>query len=252
MLRIAILSDIHWGFAPMSAARMEAVKRRVAALCPDLVVFLGDLAGGHGKPRVQANVAAGAEALKGLSAPLGAFAVLGNHDWHDDPAAQARKAGPVAAQAHLEAAGFTFLENQAQRPGRDDIWLAGITSQQAIKGRSWWRKERAGRDDLEAALRQAPGDDPIVLLAHEPDIFPDIADPRVVLTLSGHTHAGQLRLFGRALYAPSRHGTRYAYGHFEERGRHLVVSAGLGASSIPLRIGTVPEITLVEIAGPST
>ena len=70
---------------------------------------------------------------------------------------------------------------------------------------------------------------PIILLAHEPDIFPDVPG-RVSLTLSGHTHGGQVRLFGYSPVVPSRFGNRYAYGHVVEDDRHLIVSGGLGFS----------------------
>lgn len=244
-LRIGVISDLHWGFAPISAARVAQVKRRLAAMSPDLIVFLGDLPGGFGRAAI-ANVQKGAEALAGLDAPLGVFAILGNHDWHRDPAAQARRDRPVAATSHLEKAGFQVLQNRATRL-RKDLWLAGLDSQQAIKGRRFRESSRIGREDLQGTLAQMPGDDPVILLAHEPDIFADLAGDRVVLMLSGHTHAGQVRLFGHPLYVPSRHGRRYAYGHFQDGPRHLVVSAGLGATRVPLRVGTIPEITLIEL-----
>ena len=179
------------------------------------------------------------------------FAILGNHDWHDDAAAQARKSGPVAARAYLEAAGFTVLQNEALRLPTG-IWLAGLDSQQAIKGQTRNAPRREGRDDLGATLMQAAAADPAILLAHEPDIFAQTDDPRICLTLSGHMHAGQIRLGGRAIYAPSKYGTRFDYGHFKDGDRHLIVSAGLGASSIPLRIGTVPEITIIDVKSPET
>ncbi len=248
-LRIGILSDLHWGYGPVGAPFVAAVKRRLMALAPDMVVFLGDLSEGRTRSDKVRNLEAGAASLAGLTAPLGSFAVLGNHDWHDDAAAQMRRSGPVAAAAHLEAAGFTVLQNSALRPGRDDLWLAGLDSQRAFKSEPN-DANASGADDLDATLAAATGDDPIILLAHEPDIFPDIADPRVALVLSGHMHAGQIRPFGRALYAPSVHGTRYDYGLFRDGGRHLIVSGGLGCSTLPLRIGIVPEITSVDLRGP--
>lgn len=250
-LRIAVISDLHWGFAHVSTPWVHKVKTRVMALAPDVIVFLGDISAGRSLQARIANVAPGAAALDGMSAPLGCYAVLGNHDWHDDLSAQARRRGPIFASSQLEGAGFHMLANTAIRPERQDIWLAGLDSQQAFKGRKG-EPRRLGADDLAATLRAAPGDDPIILLAHEPDIFPDIEDPRVVLTLSGHMHAGQIRPFGRALYAPSQYGTRFDYGHFENEGRHLIVSGGLGCSTVPLRIGIVPEITLIECRGPSS
>ena len=90
------------------------------------------------------------------------------------------------------------------------------------------------------------GDEPVLLMAHEPDIFPTVTE-RVSLTLSGHTHGGQIRIFGWSPVVPSRYKNRYAYGHVVEDGRHLLVSGGLGFSILPVRFGMPPEINFVEI-----
>ncbi len=92
-----------------------------------------------------------------------------------------------------------------------------------------------------------PSDAPVILLIHEPDIFPKVPE-RVSLTLAGHTHGGQVRLLGHALYAPSKLSLDYSYGHFLENGRHLIVSGGLGCSWWPVRFGIPPEVVLVEVA----
>jgi predicted MPP superfamily phosphohydrolase len=84
-------------------------------------------------------------------------------------------------------------------------------------------------------------------LAHEPDIFPDVPSD-VAVTLSGHTHGGQIRFFGWIPFVPSRYGTRFAYGHIQENHCDLVVSGGLGCSGIPVRLGVPPEITVVELS----
>jgi predicted MPP superfamily phosphohydrolase len=90
---------------------------------------------------------------------------------------------------------------------------------------------------------------PIVMMAHEPDIFPQVPD-RVSLTISGHTHGGQVVVpfLGRPI-VPSEYGPRYAYGHIVEDGRNLVVSGGLGLSVLPVRFGVPPEIVLLELGG---
>jgi predicted MPP superfamily phosphohydrolase len=88
-------------------------------------------------------------------------------------------------------------------------------------------------------------------MAHEPDVFPRVP-PRVSLTLSGHTHGGQVRMFGWSPVVPSEFGNRYAYGHVVEGGRHLIVSGGLGTVSAglaPVRLGVPPEIVVVELGG---
>jgi predicted MPP superfamily phosphohydrolase len=102
-------------------------------------------------------------------------------------------------------------------------------------------------DDLPGTLRQADSSDPVILLAHEPDIFPQVPD-RVALTLCGHTHGGQIRIpLLWEHFVPSQYGTRYAYGHIVEEGRHMIVSGGLGTSAVPARLGVPPEILRVEI-----
>jgi len=96
-------------------------------------------------------------------------------------------------------------------------------------------------------LALATDDAPIVLMAHEPDIFPRVPD-RVALTVCGHTHGGQVRLIGYAPIVPSKFGDRYVYGHIVEEGRNLVVSGGLGCSGLPLRFGSPPEIVMIELS----
>jgi hypothetical protein len=69
----------------------------------------------------------------------------------------------------------------------------------------------------------------------------------VAVTLSGHTHGGQVRLFGHSPVVPSRYGNRFAYGHVVEQNRHLIVSGGLGCSILPLRFGMPPELVMIEL-----
>ena len=89
------------------------------------------------------------------------------------------------------------------------------------------------------------------MMAHEPDIFAQMPD-RVSLTVSGHTHGGQLRIFGYSPVVPSRFKNRYAYGHVVEDNRNLIVSAGVGMSMIPVRLGVPPEIVLIELGSEGT
>jgi predicted MPP superfamily phosphohydrolase len=104
-----------------------------------------------------------------------------------------------------------------------------------------------GVDDLAGTLRKVPDNDPVILLAHEPDIMPEVPE-RVSLVLSGHTHGGQVRLFGWSPIVPSRFGNRYAYGHVREQ-CDLIVSGGLGCAMVPVRFGMPPEIVLVSVLG---
>ena len=230
----------------MTPARLEAIVARAAALQGDLVVLLGDYAGGV--RRVSRRVAPGetARILATLGgAPLGIWAILGDHDWLDDPVAQERRKGPTLWHAALQEAGIAVLENEAVRLACQDrpFWLAGLGSQWAFHT----LQPRSGVDDLDGTLAATVADDaPVILLAHEPDVFPRVP-PRVALTLCGHTHGGQVRVFGYSPVVPSIFGNRFAYGHVVEQDRHLIVSGGLGCSIAPIRFGVPPEITVVEL-----
>ena len=92
-----------------------------------------------------------------------------------------------------------------------------------------------------------PAGAPVLVLSHDPDMFPRVPE-RVSLTLSGHTHGGQVALpFVRRPILPSCYGERYARGHVVEHGRHLVVGAGLGTSGLPLRLLAPPELLVLEL-----
>lgn len=240
-LRIVALADLHMGEPWVDLDRLHRVVARANALDPDVIVLLGDYSASHRWVRRVLPPDQVAAALAGLRAPLGVHAILGNHDWWDDPAAQARGGGDTIWAAALRRAGIPVLSNGVQRIG--GVWLAGLEDQWAIRRRGGF----IGLDDLPGTLAQIPEDGaPVILLAHEPDIFPDVPD-RVALTLSGHTHGGQIRLLGWSPVVPSRFGNRYAWGHISEGGRDLVVSGGIGCSIAPIRLGVPPEITLVEI-----
>jgi len=132
-------------------------------------------------------------------------------------------------------------------PGQK-FWLAGIGDQLAHRlGHGRFR----GVDDLPGTLARVHTDDPVLLLVHEPDIFPRVP-ARVALTLAGHTHGGQIRLpLIWPAFVPSRYGARYAYGHVVEDNRHMIVSGGLGTSTIPARLGVPPEVVHVELGAPT-
>jgi len=249
-LRIAAIADLHACDPWMSLDHIQAIVERTNALKPDIVVMLGDYVAGHRKVTRLIPDAEWAAVLAGLKAPLGVHAVLGNHDWWEDKTVQREGRGLTVARRALEGAGIPVYENDASRltkAGRP-FWLAGLGDQLAyLPARRFRPVKRIGVDDLAATLSKVTDDAPVVLLAHEPDVAMRVPR-RVALQLSGHTHGGQVRLFGWSPVVPSRYGNRLAYGHTRTN-CDVVVSGGLGCSIMPFRLGVPPEIVLVTLGG---
>jgi predicted MPP superfamily phosphohydrolase len=224
-LRVAVISDLHTGAPHVPLDKVALVVDRVNRERPDLVALLGDYA----DPRVvgadPVSPREVAAALGRLSAPLGLVAVLGNHDWAE---------GGREMTVALRDAGVTVLENEAVEVSRG-LWVAGVAD----------AMER--RPDLAAALSAVPEDAPVILLSHDPDVFPRVP-ARAALTLSGHTHGAQVDLpILRHRWTPSRFGAHYAGGVFQEDGRVLFVSRGVGTSRLPVRFRAPPEVAMLEL-----
>ncbi|HEY0377163.1 MAG TPA: metallophosphoesterase [Pyrinomonadaceae bacterium] len=227
-LRVAVLSDLHVGSPYIGAIKLNYIVARVNEGQPDIVVLLGDfmIQDVLGGKRVEPEYFA--ETLKNLRARYGVFAVLGNHDWWYD--------GPRVRRA-LEGAGIRVLEDDVERIERNGeaIWLAGLAD-------AWTNKT-----DIRGTLARVTDSAPVVALTHNPDLFPRIPR-RVVLTLAGHTHGGQVNLpFVGRLRVPSEFGQRYAAGHVVEENHHLFVTTGIGTSIIPVRFRVPPEIVFLTL-----
>jgi len=236
-LSITVIADLHAGGPNMGLDRVRQVVDTAQALDSDLIVILGDYFATHKFVTERVPHAAWAAELARLKAPLGVYSILGNHDWWYDID------GVRNALRHVR---IPVMENDAVLLGRPGakFWLAGLGDQIAhYLSPGNFR----GVDDLPGTLAKVTTDDPVILLAHEPDIFVDVP-ARVALTLSGHTHGGQIRLsMIDPVWTPSAYGARFAYGHIVERARHLIVSGGLGTSIVPLRLGVPPEILRITL-----
>ncbi len=239
-LSITVVADLHAGGPDMLLHHVREVVDRANQLRSDLVVLLGDFIATYRFATTRVPDPLWAAELKRLSAPLGTWAILGNHDWWHDL---------QGVRSALAAVGIPLMQNDAVllgAPGAKKFWLAGLGDQLAYPlGHGRFR----GVDDLPGMLAKIYTDDPVLLLVHEPDIFPRVP-ARVALTLAGHTHGGQIRLpLIWPAFVPSKYGSRYAYGHIVEAGRHMIVSGGLGTSIIPARLGVPPEILRVTLGG---
>lgn len=231
--RIVVLADFHVGNPWMTVERVSGIVKTAMSLNPGLIVLLGDYMPGlsaawtSGFPSISEWTAA----LEPLRAPLGVYAVLGNHDTEKD-----------AVREGLARVNIPVLSNKAVRLERDGrhFWVAGLADQ-VIE-----------TPDLPGTLAQTAEGEPVILLAHEPDIFTEVAQAQrpVALTLSGHTHGGQVALPVVGSVAELA-GRRYVYGHYTENGRHLIVSGGLGVTRIPVRFLVPPEITVIDLLRPA-
>jgi len=222
--RLGVLSDIHAGAPHAGTAAIARAVERLNGAAPDVILLLGDFIDAHPLWGGRVTPEQIARELAALRAPHGVLAVLGNHDW--------KQAGDRMWRA-LADAGIEVLENRSVRAG--DFHVAGLADL------------RCRRPDLPSALAGVPPEAPVILLAHDPDVFPYVPD-RVALTLSGHLHGGQVAIpVLRRPALPSRYGERYARGHVVEDARHLYVTSGLGTSGLPLRLLAPPEVVILEL-----
>ena len=232
-LRVAFLSDIHWG-PFFSQERLDRLVQRVNNLRPDLVLLGGDYADDS-----DAAVAF-FEQRPAFSARLGVYAVAGNHD------RVMPESNRAALEAAMTAAGVTPLFNCAAplTLSGQSIYIAGIDDY------------GNGHPDVYAASRGLRADDFVIFLSHNPDVIPTLADVPCAdgstrwadLILCGHTHGGQLTLFGRRTIMPvNAYGERYRTGWKQENGAQILISNGVGTSVVPMRFFAPPQIHLLTL-----
>ena len=219
-LRILFVSDIHAG-SFVSPKTLAATFQRLLATEPDVILVGGDLV-----TTALEEFAESREAFAKLRAPMGVFAVLGNHDHYTRD--------PDRLRDMIENVGIQVLHNQSVALRRGDASLSLVGVDDLI----------AGQPNLESALAGTHA--PVLLLAHNPDLAFDAARGGVALMLSGHTHGGQIRVPGLpVLVRQSRY--RLDEGRYRVGPMELLVSRGLGASGLPVRFGCPPEAVLIHL-----
>ncbi len=227
-LHIAVIADIHTGGPFIDEKKLNDIVEKTNSLHPDLIVLLGDYMSGNNwhSHRVEPEVTAAV--LKNLRAPLGVFAVLGNHDWWYDG---------KKVRLGFEQNGIRVLEDEVWElnwQGKS-FWLAGLAD-------LWTRPQR-----INETIAKTPPDSTVIAITHNPDIFPNVPQ-RVPLLLAGHTHGGQVNIpFIGTPIVPSDYGPKYTAGHVTENGHHLFVTTGIGISILPVRFRVAPEIVLLTI-----
>lgn len=223
--RICQISDLHRG-----RFVKEAYLRRAAAMVnaqhADLIAITGDFI-----DRDAANSESCAAALTGLQARDGVYGVLGNHDhWTNKP----------DEVAHcLEKAGVRVLFNRSVRlTTRGTAWsLCGIDD-------IW-----AGDPNVKQMLRDVPERGFRLLLSHAPDFADTAAEHGFRLTLSGHSHGGQILIPGRPPLVTPPHGQKYPLGlqRVGDSGSYVYTNVGLGVVFPPIRVNCPPEVTVLTL-----
>ncbi len=224
--RIAQMSDLHIG-SMCPAERAHRWVDRVNALDVDLVALTGDYV--TSGVRFHRDIA---DVLSRLRARHGAVAVLGNHDYFGE-------GEPLIGL--LRAGGVTVLRNERTRVARGEAGLiiAGVDD-------LWTR-----RADVARTLAGWDRAEPLVMLAHDPALFPEIAGRGAALTLSGHTHWGQVAVpFLERTLNLSRMTTPLHSGRHRRGEATLWINPGLGTTGPPLRLGAAPEITVLRLRAP--
>lgn len=225
---IAFITDLHVGCLHIGLDKLKSIVEKTNALKPDLILLGGDLVIQHqigGHPVASKEII---NVLSQLRANKGLFGVLGNHDWWDN----AQRILDEFEGRHMQ-----ILEDSAYyvKIGNTGFWIAGVSDY------------HEGAHNVTKALSNVTTNDPIIILTHSPDIFPEIPS-HVALTIAGHTHGGQVYIpfLGRPII-PSKYGQRYAIGIIEENGKQLFVSPGIGTSILPIRFMTPPEVSILKL-----
>ncbi|GAB4506332.1 MAG: hypothetical protein Kow00123_04700 [Anaerolineales bacterium] len=221
--RIAFLSDIHHG-PFFSVERVRRVVGIVNGLQPDIILLGGDYV--HRDARYIAPVFA---ELARLRAPLGVFAVAGNHDHWE---------GIDETRAAMARAGIVNLDNRAVwiTIGDDRIRIGGV-------GDLW-----EDAHDIAPTLDGVRESDFVILLSHNPDFAEQIQTDWIDLVLSGHTHGGQVTLFGLwAAAVPSAYGQKYRSGFVRTEQTLVYVTTGVGTVTPPVRFSARPEVVLITL-----
>jgi predicted MPP superfamily phosphohydrolase len=225
--RIAQISDLHVG-PHLPRKTHDRIVAAVERRAPDLIAITGDLVDDHAGDTEDFIAAFGA-----LSAPSGVFAVPGNHDVY---------AGWAGVERRLRATSIQLLVNRTHVLHRGDAVLAAVGTGDPAAG----RPPGSGAPDVTRALAEVPDGAAVVALAHNPSLWPALAERGVALTLSGHTHWGQLALprLGWCLASPF---VRYAMGAHTTGRSTLYINPGTGYWGLPFRLGAYAEVTIVTL-----
>jgi uncharacterized protein len=227
-VRIGVLSDFHLGNG-VDEVRIEQSVAQLNALKPDIALLGGDYIHRWGLGTKAAY------ALRNLFAPLGVFAVLGNHDYWNNPRQISQALHEQFAQASFP---FKLMRNESYQLNINDIPLhiVGVDDVTLHK------------HDFAKAVQGLPKNEAAILLVHEPDIADEAATAHpFALQVSGHSHGGQIRIpFVYPWWTPTW-ARKYISGLMTVNEMQLYVTRGIGMSWMPMRFLCPPEVTLITL-----
>ena len=235
--RIAVFSDMHAG--SFNGSKKKILERSIDSINAqhaNAILFLGDIQ--NMKPSELYPIQ---DILMKLKAKDGVFSVLGNHDYcdytHEDPAIEAANEREVVSREIQY--GWNLLRNEhfSIRRGNESIVIAGEESS--------CLKKTPEKRDIEKTLEGVSENAFVILMQHAPQVWREgiLPTSKVQLTLSGHSHGGQIKLFG---FRPTKMKMKEDYGLFKDGDRMLYVTSGIGAL-IPFRFGVSPEIAVITL-----
>jgi predicted MPP superfamily phosphohydrolase len=225
--KIVHLSDIHHG----SNFHLDSVKKvvdKTNALEPDLILIIGDYITENKKYILPCF-----EVVKELKSKYGIISVLGNHDYWTDS---------DLVRDGMKRAGIEDMENRS-------TWISKEGARIKVGGvGDFWEAEQK----LDATVSDVNKNDFVILLSHNPDYAEKVSDELIDLMLCGHTHGGQVTIFG--LYAPVlpiRYGQKYRSGVVEKGTMKIIISRGIGLISPAVRFFCPPQIILITLKNES-
>lgn len=221
-IRVVFAGDFH--IRPYQGNRLNYVIKKINEQNPDIILLIGDYVNMH-DTKNSFPIVKIAEKLSEMNPSNKIFTVLGNHDYYKD--------GKKIKKALINEK-INVLENQSRFIRIKDklVCISGIEDL------------TTGFPNLDKALRFSIS--PTILLTHQPDIFYKVPQ-KVDLILAGHTHGGQVAIpFFGPFIVPSAYGTKFAKGFFNENGRKMIVTKGIGTSILPIRFNCFPEIVVID------
>lgn len=240
--KIVQISDIHLESFGSDTVFISEMVRRINELNPDLVVFTGDLV-----TLRSMELQPFLDVLSGLKAKDGVYSILGNHDYGDYvpwPEISAKLKDRELLRDGEKEMGWKMLNNESAflYRGNDSIALIGVEN--------WGEPPFPKYGNLRIAYPGLNDDRFKILLTHNPMHWDEevIPETNIDLSLSGHTHAMQIKLqLGSWRYSPSQMRYPRWSGLYQEGNQYLYVNEGIGCVFMPMRVGATPEITVIQL-----